>query len=200
MSSSGLIPKLRWMLPLAAILLFGGFIVIWWAENSQGELPVLGDIPQFTMTDQNGGTFGRADLDGKITIVNFMFTACPSVCPIMSKNIAEMYHDFAGSDKVQFVSITVDPSRDSLPVLTAYAESWNVNDNRWVFLWAPIDSVVWLSETGFLLGADNLPDGHTFRLTLLDDKGRIRGYYDGLDENAIARLRQDIRVLAREMS
>lgn len=200
MGSRGFVYHLRWIVPIAVVLIFLGFATIWWANISTGELPVLGTIPQFSFTERSGEPFGRTDLNGKISIVSWGFTTCPSVCPTMNKHISEMYHDFAASPQIQFIMITVDPERDSLPVLRDYAESFGVTDNRWVFLRAPIDSVVNLSEKGFMLGADDLPGGHTFRLTLLDTKGRIRGYYDGLDETSLRVLRDHIRLLAREKS
>ncbi|MEZ5360722.1 MAG: SCO family protein [Candidatus Zixiibacteriota bacterium] len=200
MGSRGFISQLRWILPIVVVLIFLGFATIWWANISTGELPVLGTIPHFSFTERSGDSFGRNNLNDKISIVSWGFTSCPSVCPTMNGYIFEMYNEFADSPEIQFVTITVDPSRDSLPVLWDYAESLGVTDNRWVFLWAPIDSVVKLSEEGFMIGAEDLPDGHTFRLTLIDTKGRIRGYYDGLDETSLRVLRDHIRLIAREES
>ncbi len=94
------------------------------------------------MTQRSGDAFGREDLNEKISIVSFGFTNCPGVCPVMNKYMSEMYHEFERTADIQFVTISVDPDRDSIEVLRAYADSWGVNDNRWVFLRAPIDSVI----------------------------------------------------------
>ena len=117
----------------------------------------------------------------------------------MSANMARLYHRFESSGKIQFVSITVDPARDSLSVLRQYAQSFGVNDNRWVFLWQSKDEVARLSEKGFMLSAIDLPEGHSSKFILVDDKGQIRGYYEGNEMAGISQLSRDIAELARAM-
>ena len=199
MSLSIWVSRLKWILPGFALLFFIGFTIIWWADSSRGELPVLGNIPDFEMTEQNGTPFGRTDLNGRISVVDFIFTSCPGICPVLGAHMVELYEDFEGYDQIQFVSISVDPDRDSLSVLKEYARGWGVDDNRWVFLRAPIEDVVDLCETGFMLAADGLPGGHTTRFTLLDHRGQIRGYYDGMEQASVKIIKNHIRQLAEEM-
>jgi protein SCO1/2 len=116
----------------------------------------------------------------------------------MNRNMSEIYRKLDSADQVRFVSVSVDPERDSLIALRAYADSIGVDDNRWVFLRAPIDDVVRLCETGFMLPADGLPMGHTTRFALVDPHGRIRGYYDGMDEGSMKILLGHLRLLAGE--
>jgi protein SCO1/2 len=194
-----IVGKLRWIIPAVVFLGLLAIVTVWWAESSRGELPVLGRVPAFEMTERDGQPFGREDLDGRISVVSWIFTNCPGVCPRMGEQMIQLYHDFAGSDKVQFVSISVDPDRDSLAALRAYAESWGVADKRWVFLRAPIEDVVDLCENGFMLPAVDLPGGHTFRFTLVDAEGYIRGYYDGTDAASVAILKDHMAMLVREM-
>ncbi len=174
-------------------------LVIVTAERSSSELPVLGNVPQFQFVKQDGSSFGLNEMQGKINIVDFIFTSCRDVCPAMSANMARLYHRFESFGKIQFVSITVDPSRDSLSVLRQYAQSFGVNDNRWVFLWHPLDDVASLSEKGFMISALDLPEAHSSKFILVDDKGQIRGYYDGNDLAGINQLSGDIAELARSM-
>jgi len=135
---------------------------------------------------------------GHITIVDFFFTSCPGVCPVLNGNMAELYRTLKGSDQVHFLSISVDPANDSLPALRAYAKEMGVDDNRWVFLRAPLPDVKQLCEQGFMLPADELPMGHTTRFTLVDAKGRIRGYYDGMNRASIKTILGNLRLLGEE--
>lgn len=191
-------PRLKWVLPVLAFMIFIGVSVNYAADTSRGELPALGNIPEFQMTDQNGQAFGRDDMLGHITIVDFFFTSCPGVCPVLNGNMAELYRKLKGSDQVHFMSVSVDPDRDSLAALRAYAEKMGVDDNRWVFLRAPLPEVVQLCEKGFMMPAENLPMGHTTRFTLVDPQGRIRGYYDGMDQTSIKVLLGHLRLLGGE--
>ena len=186
---------------IAASFVLGAtaLIVIITAERSSSELPVLGKVPQFQFIKQDGSPFGSYDMLGKINIIDFIFTSCRDLCPAMSGNMARLYHQFDSSGKIQFVSITVDPEHDSLSVLRQYSQSFGVNDNRWVFLWQSQDEVARLSEKGFMLSAIDLPEGHSSKFILVDDKGQIRGYYEGNEMAGISQLSRDIAELARAM-
>jgi protein SCO1 len=172
-------------------------VIITTADKSRIELPVLGQVPQFEFVKQDGAPFGLNNMLGKPNVVDFMFTSCLSACPTMNSNMADLYRQFSGTDKVQFVSITVDPDRDSLSVLRQYAHAFGVNDDRWVFLWQPVSDVAQLSEKGFMLAADELPAGHSRKLVLVDEKGQIRGYYDGMSDTDTKLLARDITALVR---
>jgi cytochrome oxidase Cu insertion factor (SCO1/SenC/PrrC family) len=182
------------------ILGLGALLVIATADSSRTGLPILGQVPGFEFVKQNGAPFGLRDMAGKISVVDFMFTSCREACPVMSSNMARLYEQFEGTPKVQFVSISVDPARDSLTVLQSYAASFGVTDDRWVFLWQPIDDVAQLSEKGFMLSSQNLPEGHSSKFALVDDRGAIRGYYDGLSESDLIRLGNDIIRLLKAMN
>ena len=198
MNNTGLKPLLRWIIPVLVILFLIALAVDWWAEVSHGHLPILGEIPRFEMTAQNGRPFGRDSLNGRINIVDFFFSSCPGVCPVMHGHMLGLYRSLDETDLVRIISVSVDPQGDSLPALRAYADSLGVTGDRWVFLRAPIEEVVELCEKGFMLPADNLPMGHTTRFTLVDGRGRIRGYYDGMDPGSIKILKQHLRLLVKE--
>ncbi len=179
------------------ILGITALLVITIAAKSRSNLPILGQVPDFEFVKQDGTPFGLHDMQGKINVVDFIFTSCREACPLMSGNMVRLYQQYDNVGKVQFVSISVDPDRDSLKVLQNYAGAMGVNDNRWVFLWKPIDEVATLSEKGFMLSSQNLPEGHSSKFALVDGKARIRGYYDGLNDLDMKLLARDINQLVR---
>jgi protein SCO1 len=182
---------------LMLFLAIGGLFIIRSADHSRAPLPVLGTIPEFNALKQDGKLFNHHELLGKLTVVDFMFTSCRDACPIMSSNMADLYQRFKGDEAVQFVSISVDPARDSLSVLQKYATGFGVDNDQWVFLSLPIDEVIKLSETGFMLSASDLPEGHSSKFVLLDKEARIRAYYDGLDTASLMKLITDINRLSK---
>jgi protein SCO1/2 len=169
-------------------------VVIYMANRSRSEMPVLGTVPAFSFTERNGLAFGTEEMKGKINIVNFFFTSCKGPCPIMNTRVSELYKKYATSDQVQFVSISVDPDRDSLKVLQEYATSYGVTDNRWLFIRAPIEEVHRVSEKGFML-AGELPTIHSTKLILVDRDLNIRGYYDSFEDEHLRLLTTHVREL-----
>jgi len=179
-----------------ALLLFGAGMLLRWSQDEGESLAVLDTVPDFQFTESHGQPFGRADMMGKLSVVDFIFTRCKGPCPVMADGMERLYQHFKSDTSVQFVSISVDPDYDSLSVLRAYAAARGVTDNRWRFLRAPMDQVTTLCEQGFKLPAEDLPGGHTTRFVLVDDSARIRKYYVGTDSLDIAQLETDIAKLA----
>ncbi len=194
------VPKsILWSAPAIALLAVISAIVINWAESSRSEIPVIAVLPHFALIERDGDAVTRDSLNGRIHIVNFMFTRCPGICPRMTNTIGELYELYRPSDKVRFLSISVDPDYDTPDILKRYADSVGVDDHRWSFARGPISEVQTLIEKGFLLDASELPAGHPARLVLVDQFGQIRGYYSYDDESQLQLLRQHVRQLAREM-
>lgn len=173
------------------------FLVVGRAEAERSNLPVLGTIPAFEFVERQGEPFGLDELRGKVNVVEFFFTSCRGPCPTMNANLSELYREFAHSDEVRLVSLTVDPETDSLPVLREYATHFGVTDNRWVFVRGEADQISWLAEEGFHVSGE-LPGMHSTKFILVDQQGRIRGYYDYDSEISLKQLREHIAVLARE--
>ena len=169
-------------------------IVIDLANKSRSDLPILGEVPVFNFTERSGMPFGNENMQGKINIVNFFFTTCRGPCPIMNARVAELYQKYSTTDKVRFVSISVDPVRDSLAVLRKYANDYGVTDDRWLFLRGELDEVHRVSEQGFMLAGD-LPTIHSTKLILVDKDSKIRGYYDSFDEESLRLLTVHVREL-----
>lgn len=181
------------------VMLVAALAVISEGRQSQGELPELYKIPEFTFTERQNIPFGREELLGRINIVDFIFTSCPGPCPMMSSKMAELYQMYSGTNKVRFVSVSVDPNRDSLEILREYAERYGVDDNRWVFLRAPMEEVIDLYENGFKLGGI-LPANHSTKFILVDQNAVIRGYYDTYDEISMRILRTHIKELLKQLN
>lgn len=178
------------------LLVITAMAVIQLASRSVSELPVLGELPDFTLTAHTGEPFGREDLAGEIVILEFMFTSCPDACPLMDRQLREIYHATEGAENVRLVSITVDPERDTQEVLAAYARDLGVDDERWVFLRGAVEDVRRISVEGLKLGMGELPAAHPTRFVLADREGRIRGYYDALDAASVKMLKTHLRRLA----
>lgn len=186
-----------WVLVLIFILAIAGVFVINRANISRSAIPILWEVPEFEFVERSGQLFGLDEMKGKLNVVDFIFTSCPNICPVMSARMSELYELYSGFDIVQFVSISVDPERDTLETLGDYAKAWGVIDDRWVFLRAEIEDVIRLSEDGFKLPAENLPMGHSNRFVLVDQNGMIRSYHDSFDDAALEALKKNIRELAR---
>jgi cytochrome c oxidase assembly protein subunit 15 len=175
----------------------GAQSVIGVAEKSR-EVPVLYDLPEFTFVDQDGAPFSLEQMKGKISIVDFFFTSCRGPCPVMVVRFGELYKEFAHSEDIRLVSITVDPDVDSLPRLREYAATHGVTDNRWIFVRGEMADVRKLCADGFKV-SDDLPGMHSTKFVLVDAAGKIRGYYDYDDQAALDRLRRDVATLTGAM-
>jgi protein SCO1 len=189
---------LIWGLVLAVGLVVVGFLVTRQALKSRSDLPKYNKVTRFSFTRSDGGAFTDQDFGGKISVVDFIFTNCGSICPTMTGNMTKLYRQFGSSEAVQFVSISVDPENDTPEVLAAYAKDHGVTGPHWVFLNGPLPEVVNLSEHGFLLPGSDLPGGHSSRFVLVDRAGWIRGYYDGLGDMTL--LADHVQQLVKEKS
>lgn len=190
---------LRWSV-FAALSLFacGGA-----TENA----PILGSIPDFVLIDQNSKPFGTEQLRGSVWVADFIFTSCPDMCPMLTSAMATIEREIAKDSEVKdihFVSISVDPDNDTPAVLAEYAEKYAAAGARWAFLTGTRPEIWKLSTEGFHLPverADRTQGGpifHSNRFVLTDRRGRIRGYYDGLDSDARDALIADLKRVAGE--
>ncbi len=168
------------------------------ASCSKQALPVHSTSIEFSMTDTEGKPFGTNELKGKVWVANFIFTSCPSQCPRMTEAMAKIYRSYALDNRVHFVSFTVDPERDTSAALKAYAEARKINTAKWSFLTAPLAVLTKVSVDGLKVGTSEDPLFHNDRFVLIDDKLRIRGYYDALDPEVLGKLFDDIATLLKE--
>ncbi|MFV1981373.1 MAG: FG-GAP-like repeat-containing protein, partial [Rhodothermia bacterium] len=170
--------------------------------------PILGTLPEFTLTDQSGSAFGSAQLRGKVWIANFIFTRCRSTCPRQTTRMSQLQRLLkkeSAWEGIRLVSISVDPEFDTPEVLRGYADQYFADQDHWKFLTGSRAKIWSLSKDGFRLPvADDkedteMPILHDTKLVLVDRLGRIRGYFDALSEQDIERLRPALHFVLPEI-
>ncbi|GAB3018043.1 SCO family protein [Cyclobacterium sediminis] len=204
------------MIPVLIILFLRGF------SSNQYDIPILYQngvedpfeqcdymdssqhyIPDFTFTDQFGRSVGKEMMDGKITIVDFFFTSCPSICPIMSKEMERVQDVFRNEDRVQIYSISIDPDFDSPKVLADYADEHGAKKDKWFFLNGPEEETYDLARCGFIIPSVSggaVPENfvHSDKFVLVDELGRIRGYYSGTKREGVDQLILETKILLHD--
>ncbi len=158
-------------------------------------------LPDFKLTDQNGKPVSLKTFDDKIFVVGFFYTHCPDVCKLMNKNISFLDSIYAKNKMVDFVSITVDPERDSVEVLKNYTKNFKPLSAKWLFLTGDTSSIYNLARKGFLVNALRVNKDefiYSDKLVLIDQNKRIRGYYTGASTDEVNRLDDEIKVLISE--
>ena len=173
--------------------------VIAGACKREPELTRFYPLPDFSLTDQTDATVKLADLKGRVWIADFIFTNCPGACPMMTGEMRKLDHTLP--KEIRFVSITVDPSRDTPKALAAYAAEQGVTKDRWLFLTGDKQALYDLCMNGFKLPLDETggtpaePIAHSTRFVLVDQQAEIRGYYSATDEEDMKRLAADAKKL-----
>ena len=158
-------------------------------------LPVLTQLPDFSLVECHGQNLGLADLRGKVWIADFIFTRCPGPCPRMSSRMAALQRDLRREEGLRLVSISVDPEFDTGEVLAKYAAQYQADAGRWFFLTGDKMAIHHLAKSGFLVGGVDDVTLHTTRFVLVDGLGRVRGYYSSNDEEELRKLANDARAL-----
>lgn len=157
-------------------------------------------IKNFSLTDQFGNTVTQETFKDKIYIADFIFTTCEGICPIMSNQMERVYQKYKNVDDVMFLSHSVRPEEDSVPVLKAYADAHQVTNDHWRFVTGDRKIIYDLARTAYLVGDSAVagsPDDfvHTQFFALIDTDKRIRGFYDGTDSVDVNRLLSDLAAL-----
>jgi protein SCO1 len=152
------------------------------AESGRG-LPVIGTAPPFALTSQDGVPVALADLRGKVVALTFIYTACPDICPMMTQKMVDI-QDQLGADfgaKIAFVSISLDPERDTPEVLKDYAQFWGAKPEGWSFLTGSLEAVrdVTRRYGVFLLKKEDGSVDHSQLTSLVDADGQMRVQYLG---------------------
>ncbi len=160
-------------------------------------------VKNIEFTNQLGKNVSLYDLKGKIIVINFFFTRCPSICPGLTKSMKRLQDSFKKNDSiVQFISISVDPVHDSVPQLRRFADRFNANHDSWWFVTGDKKDIYDFALNELKAGlADTQVDSafiHTENFFLLDSSFVVRGWYNGFDTVKQARLVQDIPLLMLE--
>lgn len=180
-------------------------------SKERGEdLVTVGEVPSFEFIDQHNNTITNADYKGKVYVVEFFFTTCPTICPVMNENMIKIQNTFLDNPGFGVASFTINPENDTPEVLKAYAEKYGVKHPNWHFLTGDQDTIYNLANNGFNLFAGVNPEvnggfEHSGMFALIDGDGNIRSrvdkfgnpmvYYDGLEEEGIEMLKEDIATL-----
>ena len=184
--------------------------------SETAELPILGEryvddnqdtvyhsIADFAFVNQVGDTIRKEDMAGKIYVADFFFTTCPTICPVMKKEMLRVYEQFKGDPNFRILSHSIDPSHDTQAVLKDYAEKLGVPDAAtWNFLTGDQEKIFEIGQTSYLTTtmADDMEPGgflHSGAFLLVDQQGRIRGVYDGTKTDQVDRLLADIPKLLK---
>lgn len=188
------------------VLVLPIFLVICERPASIGEgsespkLPVLATLPAFDLTDENGDSISLGSFSGKLWIADFIFTRCPSTCPMQTAQMKRLQQTLRAHPRwndFRLVSFTVDPGYDVPTVLKEYGAAAGAEPGQWKFVTGTRDAIWNLSVAGFKLAAGESTEGdgplfHSTKFVLVDARGRIRGYYDGLTNEGVNALVQDV--------
>ncbi len=160
-------------------------------------------IPNFTFLNQDSVATPSTVLDNHIYVADFFFTTCSTICPIMHRNMKTLYDEYFNYDEVKFLSFTIDYKYDKPSVLKKYAKKLGVDDGKWIFMYGPKKEVYELAEKDYLVAVgedDQEKDGYIHQgwLVLIDKEKRIRGAYDGTDEEQVKKLKADMAILLKE--
>lgn len=213
--------KKPWKSIKLAALLVGGFIAAYLLIfNNNEDLPVFNPsdfnpelvdvslqngiadhtVADFELLNQNGKTITQKDYENKIYVTDFFFTRCPSICPVMSNNMEKLQNTFLEEAAVMFLSVSVTPELDSVPILKQYAEKHGVIDSKWNITTGDKKHIYNLARKSYFAvvneGDGGLQDFiHTPNFILVDRQKQIRGVYEGTKNEEIERLIGDIKVL-----
>jgi protein SCO1 len=158
-------------------------------------LPSYGVVPEFELTDQSGQAFRSQDkLSGRVWVVNLIFTTCVGPCPRMSGQMRQIRDATQNAKDRALVTLTIDPARDTPPVLAAYAKRFDAGPS-WYFLTGSMKTLDHLAYDVFHLGHIDGTLEHSTRFVLVDRASRIRGYYDSADPESIKTLIADLNAL-----
>jgi protein SCO1 len=180
-------------------------------ENSK--LMTIGPAPKFELTDQNKTLISNKDYAGKVYVLEFFFTTCPTICPKMNMNMLTIQNAFFGNPNFGIVSITINPDNDTPEVLKEHAQKLGVKSSNWHFLTGDKNKIFDLANKGFnvYVGQNSKVNGgfeHSGLFALIDKNGDIRCrkdnfgnpilYYDGIEKEGVRNLQQDIAILLKE--
>ncbi len=160
-------------------------------------------VGSFKLIDQDGNETTENDFKGKIYVTDFFFVTCPTICPKMTKQMNRVYKAYKGNDDIMFLSHTVMPEADSVPVLKEYANKLGVSLNKWKFVTGDKKHIYDLARKTYFAAVTEGDGGendfiHTENFVLVDKEKRLRGFYDGTSKEDVDRLINDIYALLYE--
>ena len=176
-------------------------------------LQVIKQVPKFELTNQNNKKITNQEYAGKVYVLEFFFSTCPSICPIMNKNMLVLEKEFLKDKNFGIASITINPENDTPEILKKHAENLGVTSTNWNFLTGDKKYIYEIANKGFniFVGENSQVNGgfeHSGLFALIDKKGNIRCrkdknnnpilYYDGLEKSGVEAIKEDIKKLLEE--
>jgi len=157
-------------------------------------------ILPFSLLNQEGDTVREDDVAGQVLVVDFFFTRCATICPMLTSNMKRVQDRVRYDDRVRLMSHSVTPLADSVPVLSSYAEAHGVEADRWWLLTGDKKEIYRLARKSYFAALDEGDGGlqdfvHTENMVLIDTLGRLRGFYDGTDLDEVNELVRDLSHL-----
>lgn len=213
--------KKKSIIPVA-LLAIGILVIIFILTNNQSQLPIYNPsdfnpelvdvsiqntenhtVADFELINQNGETITQENYKEKIYVTDFFFTRCPSICPIMSNNMEKLQEEFINKDDIMFLSLSVTPKLDSVPILKEYAKKHGAIDTKWNITTGDKKHIYNLARKSYFAVVEQGDGGlqdfiHTPNFILVDKNKKIRGVYDGTKEEEIERIIRDIHKLQQE--
>jgi len=205
------------------IFTFLSVLLLFSCDTKENKLPILGErdwtkktvdgkevvdtiynaIPPFTFVNQNGDTVSENIVKGKIYVADFFFTTCPTICPVMKRQMLKVYDKFKTNSDVMILSHTIDPEHDTPQVLNKFAKDLGITGNQWQFLTGPKEKIYEIGLKNYLVVAqeDSMAQGgflHSGAFVLVDKDKHVRGIYDGTTEEGTRKIMADIQVLLAE--
>lgn len=181
--------------------------------QTNSKLVTIGPAPKFELLNQDNQTITNETFKGKVYVLEFFFSSCPTICPKMNLSMLSIQNKFFGNPNFGIVSITIDPEHDTSKVLKSHREMLGVTSSNWHFLTGDKNYIFDLSNKGFNIyaGENSKVSGgfeHSGLFALIDKNGNIRCrkdkfgnpilYYDGLDKQGVWDIQQDIAILLKE--
>lgn len=173
------------------------------ASSSGSTDTIYHTVAPFKLSAHTGNEFSSEALRGKIYVTDFFFATCPTICPKMNMQMKRVQEAYKDDPEISLVSFTVNPEKDTVEALAAYAVEYGVIPGKWVFLTGDKKQIYDLARYSFFITAmkgDGGPDDfvHSEKIVLIDKDSRIRGYYDGTDYESVNLLIDEIKVLKWE--
>ncbi|GGB98727.1 SCO family protein [Dyadobacter sediminis] len=164
---------------------------------------IYNTIPPFSFINQEGDTVSEKLVEGKIYITDFFFTTCPTICPVMKRQMIKVFNDIKGKPDVMILSHSIDPEHDTPQVLKKYAQDLGVEGPQWQFLTGEKEKIYEIGQKSYLSTAkeDKSAEGgyiHSGAFILVDKEKHVRGMYDGTTEEGTQKLIADIKTLQEE--
>jgi protein SCO1/2 len=150
------------------------------------------------MIDSKGRSFDAASLTGKVWITDFIYTRCPAECPRMSSQMRKIERQVRDQKDIALVSISVDPERDSPPVLDAFARRYGGGTDQWIFLTGSPATVHLIAYQTFHVGDVLGKIEHSTKFVVVDKREDIRGYYSSFDQDDLSKMLKDVAALRKQ--